>query len=143
MAKYPNRQFATTYDKELVVVVDRERARFSAWYEMFPRSCAAQPGRHGTFKDSEDRLSYIAKMGFDVLYLPPVHPIGRAFRKGKNNVASTDPQDPGSPWAIGSGEGGHQAVHLDLGDIEDFRAVRDAIEKEIIPLLEHFQAPGG
>ncbi|MFH1951422.1 MAG: alpha-1,4-glucan--maltose-1-phosphate maltosyltransferase [Pseudomonadota bacterium] len=121
MAFRPELDMVTTYDKELVVVVDRERARFSTWYEMFPRSCAAEPGRHGTFKDSEDRLPYIAKMGFDVLYFPPVHPIGRAYRKGKNNVASPDPQDPGSPWAIGSGEGGHKAVHPDLGNIEDFR----------------------
>ncbi|MFH1122624.1 MAG: alpha-1,4-glucan--maltose-1-phosphate maltosyltransferase [Pseudomonadota bacterium] len=121
MAFRPDQEFVTTYDKELVVVVDREKARFSTWYEMFPRSCAAEPGRHGTFKDCEDRLPYIAKMGFDVLYFPPVHPIGHAYRKGKNNVPSGDPRDPGSPWAIGSEEGGHKAVHPDLGNIEDFR----------------------
>ena len=85
MAKYPARQFATRYERELRVVVDREKARFSAWYEMFPRSCS-EKGEHGTFKDCEARLPYIASMGFDVLYLPPIHPIGVTHRKGKNNV---------------------------------------------------------
>lgn len=121
VALYPGRSFATAYGKELGVVVDREKARFSTWYEMFPRSCASQPERHGTFKDCEARLPYIAKMGFDVLYLPPIHPIGRTHRKGRNNATVAQPDDPGSPWAIGAVEGGHKAVHPELGTLEDFR----------------------
>lgn len=121
MAIYADRRFATTYGKELSVTVDRERARFSAWYELFPRSCAPEPGRHGTFTDCESRLPYIADMGFDVLYLPPIHPIGRTFRKGKNNDPNGGPDSVGSPWAIGSHEGGHKAIHPELGTIEDFR----------------------
>ena len=87
------------------VVVDRERARFGAWYELFPRSSSPVPGRHGTFKDVDARLPYVASMGFDVLYLPPIHPIGRSFRKGPNNSTVAAPDDPGSPWAIGAGGG--------------------------------------
>jgi starch synthase (maltosyl-transferring) len=121
MARYPDRRFATTYEKELMVVVDRTKAHYSAWYEMFPRSCAAEAGRHGTFEDCEARLPYIAQMGFDVLYLPPIHPIGRTHRKGRNNSPVAGPDDPGSPWAIGSEEGGHMAVHPRLGTLEDFR----------------------
>jgi starch synthase (maltosyl-transferring) len=121
MRGYSDRHLATTYDKELAVVVDRDKARFSAWYEMFPRSCAAEPGRHGTFKDCEARLPYVAAMGFDVLYLPPIHPIGSTHRKGRNNAPSADPDDPGSPWGIGSAAGGHKAVHPQLGTLDDFR----------------------
>jgi len=120
MSKYPSRKFSATFKRELTVVVDRERARFSSWYEMFPRSCAPEPGKHGTFKDSMARLPYIADMGFDVLYLPPIHPIGRTHRKGKNNNALSGPEDPGSPWAIGAAEGGHKAIHPELGTLEDF-----------------------
>ena len=87
MAGYRDRRLSTTYAKELEVVVDREKAGYSTWYEMFPRSCSPDPGRHGTFQDCEDRLPYVAEMGFDVLYLPPIHPIGRAHRKGKNGRA--------------------------------------------------------
>jgi len=121
MAKYPDRRFVSTYDRELSVVVDREKARFSAWYEMFPRSCSLKPGQHGTFKDCEARLPYIASMGFDVLYLPPIHPIGLTHRKGKNNAPTADPGDPGSPWAIGALEGGHTSIHPELGSLHDFR----------------------
>src|SRR5919106_908767 len=121
MTKYPDRSGAVLYDKELTVSVDRAKARFSAWYEMFPRSCASNPGAHGTFRDCEQRLSYIAGMGFDVLYLPPIHPIGRSFRKGKNNDLTAGPEDVGSPWAIGAKEGGHKAIHPQLGSLEDFR----------------------
>lgn len=121
MALYGDRGCVTTYDKELEIVVDRERARFGAWYEMFPRSCSAEPGRHGTFKDVEARLPYVASMGFDVLYLPPIHPVGASFRKGRNNSTVVVPGDPGSPWAIGSAEGGHKSVHPELGTLEDFR----------------------
>jgi starch synthase (maltosyl-transferring) len=119
-AAYPDRRSAASYERELQVVVDREQARFSAWYEMFPRSCAPEPGRHGAFADCEQRLSYIAAMGFDILYLPPIHPIGRTFRKGKNNAPTATPEDPGSPWAIGAAEGGHKAIHSQLGTLEDF-----------------------
>jgi starch synthase (maltosyl-transferring) len=132
MQKYPDRQFAVTYPRELVVSVDRPRAKFSTWYEMFPRSCAAEPGKHGTFQDCEARLPYIAEMGFDVLYFPPIHPIGRAYRKGKNNAIKAGPDDPGTPWAIGAQEGGHKAVHPQLGTLEDFRhLVEKAREHDI------------
>jgi len=123
MATYPDRRFATTYPCEFPVVVDRDKARFSTWYEMFPRSCAPVPGQHGTFKDCEARLPSIARMGFDVLYLPPIHPIGQVHRKGKNNAPMATPDDPGSPWAIGSADGGHTAVHPQLGTLEDLRAL--------------------
>ena len=119
--RYPDRQFATRYEKPLAVVVDGEKACFSTWYEVFPRSCSPEAGRHGTFRDCEAWLPYIASMGFDVVYLPPVHPIGRAFRKGKNNSVVAEPGDVGSPWAIGSEEGGHSSVHPQLGTLGDFR----------------------
>jgi starch synthase (maltosyl-transferring) len=118
--RYPDKSRATTYEPELVVKVERERARFSAWYELFPRSCAPQSGEHGSFRDVARRLPYVASMGFDVLYLPPIHPIGRAHRKGKNNVIHAAPGDPGSPWAIGAEAGGHKAIHPELGALEDF-----------------------
>jgi len=121
MTRFPDRALATTYGKVLDVVVDRVRARFSAWYEMFPRSCAAEPGQHGTFKDCEARLPYIASMGFDVLYFPPIHPIGHTHRKGHNNAPTAGANDPGSPWGIGAAGGGHKAIHPQLGTLEDFR----------------------
>jgi starch synthase (maltosyl-transferring) len=121
MMIHPDRRFATTYEKQLRVEVERLRARFSSWYEMFPRSAASEPGRHGTFADCEKRLPYIAEMGFDVLYLPPIHPIGKTHRKGKNNSTGASPDDVGSPWAIGWGDGGHKAVHPRLGTLDDFR----------------------
>ena len=115
---------------ELPLWVDREAARFSAWYEMFPRSEGAQvpqgdgmdgePPRSGNFKEASKRLPAIAEMGFDVVYLPPIHPIGRSHRKGPNNTLNPGPHDPGVPWAIGGEAGGHKAVHPDLGTIEDF-----------------------
>jgi starch synthase (maltosyl-transferring) len=111
--RYPDRRFAARYGKELCVVVDREKAGFSAWYEIFPRSI-------GTLRDCEARLPYIAAMGFDVLYLPPIHPIGHTSRKGKNNEADATPEDVGSPWAIGSEEGGHTSIDAKLGTFEDF-----------------------
>jgi starch synthase (maltosyl-transferring) len=121
MQRYPERHLVSRYEKGLVVVVDREKARFSTWYEVFPRSCSLVPGRHGTLRDCEARLPYIAAMGFDVVYLPPVHPIGRTFRKGKNNSTPAQQDDVGSPWAIGSDEGGHTSIHPQLGTLEDFR----------------------
>ncbi|HEX2657901.1 MAG TPA: alpha-amylase family glycosyl hydrolase, partial [Polyangia bacterium] len=130
MRAHPDRAAETWSDTTLSIVVDPVRARFSSWYEMFPRSCApsTQGGqgddqrlRHGTFRDAERRLPYVAQMGFDVLYLPPIHPIGRSFRKGPDNCLTAGPDDPGSPWAIGSREGGHKAIHPDLGTLDDFR----------------------
>lgn len=121
--RYPDRRFATAWPQDLPLVVDRERARFSTWYELFPRSAAGEPGRHGTLRDVEKRLDYVAGMGFDVLYLPPIHPIGREKRKGRNNAVSAQPGDVGSPWAIGAAEGGHTAILPDLGTIEDFRSL--------------------
>jgi starch synthase (maltosyl-transferring) len=119
--RYPDKRFASVSEGELSVVVDPVRARFSAWYELFPRSTAEEPGKHGTFADCEKRLEYIAGMGFNVVYLPPIHPIGLAFRKGRNNSTEAQPGECGSPWAIGSAEGGHKAIHSELGTIEDFR----------------------
>jgi starch synthase (maltosyl-transferring) len=106
--------------------VERRRARAGAWYEMFPRSAASEPGRHGTFADVERRLDYVCRLGFDVLYLPPVHPIGRVHRKGRDGAESAAPDDPGSPWAIGAEEGGHTAVHPELGTLEDLRHLVEA-----------------
>ena len=127
--RYPERDFASRYDKQLTIVVDREKARFSAWYEVFPRSCSPNPGRHGTLRDCEVWLPYIASMGFDVVYLPPIHPIGKSFRKGKNNSGHAHSSDVGSPWAIGSAEGGHKSVHPDLGTLEDFQSFVFKAEK--------------
>ena len=123
MQRYPDRSLATRYDRNLVVTVDPVRARFSSWYEFFPRSTSPVKGRHGTFRDSEAWLPYVARMGFDVLYLPPIHPIGLTFRKGKNNSVTAEAADVGSPWAIGGAAGGHMSVHPDLGTIEDFRSL--------------------
>jgi starch synthase (maltosyl-transferring) len=123
MARYPDRSHATTFEPWQPVWVDRERARFSAWYEMFPRS-TGHDGRHGTFATAAEKLPYVAAMGFDVLYLPPIHPIGHTFRKGKNNAPNAAEGDVGSPWAIGSEEGGHKSVHPELGTLADFDAFR-------------------
>ncbi len=117
---YRDERFITTYSHVLGVVVDRKRAEFSSWYELFPRS-AGTAETHGTFKDVEKILPYVASMGFDVLYLPPIHPIGRSFRKGKNNVTESQVDDTGSPWAIGASEGGHKSILPELGTLEDFQ----------------------
>ncbi|MGE3806009.1 MAG: alpha-amylase family glycosyl hydrolase, partial [Gemmataceae bacterium] len=117
------RRYPCDFERELKVVVDPVKARFSTWYEMFPRSTAPEPGRHGTFRDCEARLPYIANMGFDVLYLPPIHPVGIAFRKGKNNAVTAQPDDVGSPWGIGGKEGGHKAIHPALGSLADFHGL--------------------
>jgi starch synthase (maltosyl-transferring) len=121
MRRYHDRRFASQYERELEIVVDPVRARFSAWYEMFPRSTSTGSARHGTFADCEARLAYVAELGFDILYLPPIHPIGVTFRKGKNNVVQAEPGDVGSPWAIGAQEGGHKSINPELGTLEDFR----------------------
>ncbi|MBN1152198.1 MAG: alpha-1,4-glucan--maltose-1-phosphate maltosyltransferase [Dehalococcoidia bacterium] len=123
MRRHAERDKATTHLPEHRVTVDPPRAEFSAWYEVFPRSCASEPGRHGTFRDCEDRLPYIAGMGFDVLYLPPIHPIGVTARKGRNNAVQCEPGDPGTPWAIGSSAGGHKAINPALGTLEEFRSL--------------------
>jgi starch synthase (maltosyl-transferring) len=128
MARHPDRRLSTTH-QELRLSVDRERARFGSWYELFPRSCAAEPGVHGTFADCERYLPYVASMGFDILYLPPIHPVGSAHRKGKNNAVAAGPGDPGSVWAIGAAAGGHKEIHPQLGTLADFkRLVRRAAE---------------
>jgi starch synthase (maltosyl-transferring) len=119
--RYPDLTLATRHPQKLALWVDRERARFSTWYELFPRSTSADPTRHGTFGDVEALLPDIAAMGFDVLYLPPIHPIGDAFRKGPNNNVVASQDDPGSPWAIGAKDGGHTAIHRELGTLADFQ----------------------
>lgn len=121
MARNADRRDAVRHDRELEVYVDRVAARFAAWYEMFPRSQGTDPNRSATFADCERRLPEIRAMGFDVVYLPPIHPIGRTHRKGPNNTLEAGPNDPGSPYAIGAEEGGHTAVHPDLGTLDDFR----------------------
>jgi starch synthase (maltosyl-transferring) len=117
----PDRRLATTFEPALGVVVEPERARYSTWYELFPRSCGSKG--HGTFNDCAAELPRIAALGFDVLYFPPIHPIGRIKRKGRNNSLAPAAGDPGSPWAIGAGEGGHKAIHPELGTLEDFRGL--------------------
>ncbi|WP_258908163.1 alpha-1,4-glucan--maltose-1-phosphate maltosyltransferase [Pseudomonas putida] len=107
--------------REFPVDVDRPAAQFASWYELFPRSITDDPQRHGTFNDVHQRLPMIRDMGFDVLYFPPIHPIGTQHRKGRNNALKAEPGDPGSPYAIGSAEGGHDAIHPQLGTREDFR----------------------
>lgn len=120
--RYPERKFTTRYP-ELPLYVDRPMAGFSAWYSMFPRSASPEPGKHGTFRDQMALLPRIADLGFDVLYIPPIHPIGHQFRKGKNNVVSSKPGEPGVPYAIGSELGGHDAINPDLGTLDDFKAL--------------------
>jgi starch synthase (maltosyl-transferring) len=137
MLAHPDRSAATTYLPALELSVEPARTRFSTWYELFPRSASPVPGRHGTFRDVIERLAYVQQLGFDVLYLPPIHPIGTTFRKGPNNVPSTDPGDPGVPWAIGSAEGGHTAIHPELGTLEDFHdLVREAGKRGIAIALD-------
>jgi starch synthase (maltosyl-transferring) len=121
MMRASDRSLASQLGRELEIVVDPPHARFSAWYEFFPRSTSPMSGAHGTFTDAFKRLEYAAGLGFDVIYLPPIHPIGVQFRKGKNNSTAADSNDVGSPWAIGGAEGGHKSIHPALGTAEDFR----------------------
>jgi len=121
MSRHPDRTGSTISEPQLSMTVDRERARFGAWYEFFPRS-TGPAGKHGTFKTASKELARIAELGFDVVYLPPIHPIGKSFRKGKNNTLDPLKDDVGVPWAIGSPDGGHKSVHPDLGTIADFDA---------------------
>jgi starch synthase (maltosyl-transferring) len=128
--RHPDRQFATR-SAELPLVVDRERARFGAWYELFPRSQGRDPKRPKatTFREAEWRLPAIRAMGFDVVYVPPIHPIGRTNRKGRNNTLDARPEDVGSPYGIGSADGGHDAVAPELGGLQEFLHFREAVER--------------
>ena len=119
--RHPDPQTVARHEPPVAIEVDRERARYSTWYELFPRSASRTPGQHGTFADVEALLPDISAMGFDVLYMPPIHPIGVTERKGPNNTAQAADGDPGSPWAIGGAAGGHKSIHPELGTLEDFR----------------------
>ena len=134
MERHPDRELQATYEPSPRVWVDRERARFSAWYELFPRSASPDPSRLGTLRDVRDRLPGIAAMGFDIVYLPPIHPIGHSFRKGPNNSVEPARGDVGSPWAIGSEEGGHKSVHPDLGTLEDVRELVQAARSQALEI---------
>ncbi|MFP4489037.1 MAG: alpha-1,4-glucan--maltose-1-phosphate maltosyltransferase [Bacteroidales bacterium] len=123
MVKYPVKKHISRIEKEPEVEVERPRAGFSSWYEVFPRSLGYGDKRHGSLADCIDFLPYISEMGFDVMYLPPIHPVGKTNRKGKNNSTVSEPGDPGSPWAIGSEEGGHKSIHPELGNHEDLRTL--------------------
>jgi starch synthase (maltosyl-transferring) len=122
MAAFGEKANPVTYEESLFIHVEYKKALFSTWYELFPRSTSETPGKHGTFQDCERLIPRIVEMGFDVLYLPPIHPIGVNFRKGKNNNVTSQPGEPGSPWAIGSHEGGHKAINPDLGTMKDFES---------------------
>ncbi len=137
MERYPDTRLETRYSQEIPLLVEPERAVFSSWYELFPRSVPGKKHSHGTFADCVAFLPRLKKMGFDVLYLPPIHPIGRTNRKGKNNSLTPSPQDPGSPWAIGAKEGGHTSIHPLLGTLEEFEhLVRRAEEAGISVALD-------
>jgi starch synthase (maltosyl-transferring) len=138
MRHHGERREPSRYPRELAVVVDRLAARFSSWYELFPRSQTDTPGRSGTFDDVIGRLPYVRDLGFDVLYFPPIHPIGHTNRKGRNNALIAEPDDPGSPYAIGSEQGGHTAVHPDLGTLDDFRRLVRAAQAHGIELALDF-----
>jgi starch synthase (maltosyl-transferring) len=125
LQRYPLRRFETTYDPGLWVKVGRRKERFSSWYELFPRSTSPDVSRSGTFRDVEELLPRIREFGFDVLYMPPIHPIGHRNRKGRNNATDALEGEPGSPWAIGSAEGGHKAILPELGDISDYKRLMD------------------
>jgi len=133
MIKYPVRTFITSYEQELVIQADRKKAAFSTWYEVFPRSLG-KDGKHGTFNDTIKFLPYVKSLGFDVLYLPPIHPIGETNRKGKNNNVTSESGEPGSPWAIGGKDGGHKAIHRELGTLADFKKLIAASEKDGIEI---------
>jgi len=133
MARYPDLGPAATSEAH-PIEVERTRARFSSWYELFPRSASPDPSRPGTLADVEVRLPYVARLGFDILYLPPIHPIGITARKGPNGVSAAGPDDPGSPWAIGGTAGGHTTVHPDLGNLADFDRLVTAAASEGIEL---------
>jgi starch synthase (maltosyl-transferring) len=124
---YPQRAWESTSPRSLMLI-ERELAAFSAWYEYFPRSCVGDGLTHGSFKDAAKRLPEIRDMGFNIVYFPPIHPIGREFRKGKNNTLTPSPDDVGSPWAVGAKEGGHKSIHPALGTLKDFQHFLDEAE---------------
>ena len=132
--RHPDPELVARSESWLPLTVDRERARYSTWYELFPRSCAPEAGHHGTLRDVAACLPDIAEMGFDVLYLPPIHPIGETDRKGANNAVTARPGEPGSPWAIGAKTGGHKAVHPQLGTLDDVRFLVDEAARHGIEL---------
>jgi starch synthase (maltosyl-transferring) len=138
MQQADDRPFAVRSEPALRIDADRVAARFSSWYELFPRSQSGDPKRHGTFADVEKRLPAIAEMGFDTLYFTPIHPIGKTHRKGRNNSLTAGPDDPGSPYAIGSADGGHDAIHPELGTLEDFRHLRDEAARHGLELALDF-----
>ncbi len=138
MGMLDERRFVTRLAPDIVVDVERSRAGFASWYELFPRSQAREAGRHGTFDDVIARLPAIAAMGFDVLYFPPIHPIGSTHRKGRNNRLRAEAGDPGSPYAIGAGAGGHETIHPELGGIDAFRRLKRAAEQYRIELALDF-----
>lgn len=138
MSRVGPRTNLSRYKKEIEVIVDRTAARYGAWYEMFPRSAGGDSNRHGTFNDVVYRLPYIRDMGFDVLYFPPIHPIGRTNRKGRNNSLRPALDDPGSPYAIGSAEGGHTAIHPALGTFEDFHRLIQAAREHGLEIALDF-----
>jgi starch synthase (maltosyl-transferring) len=129
---YPLRENETVYKAEAEVLVEHKKANFSSWYEFFPRSASLEEGKHGTFKDCIKLLPRVAAMGFDVLYFPPIHPIGKINRKGKNNNVRSIEGEPGSPWAIGSDEGGHKSILPALGTLEDFKLLVQEARKHHI-----------
>jgi starch synthase (maltosyl-transferring) len=138
MALADARPFAVRCEPALRIDAERSAARFSSWYELFPRSQSGNPARHGTFDDVIRRLPEIQAMGFDTLYFTPIHPIGRKHRKGRNNSLTPGPNDPGSPYAIGSEEGGHDAIHPQLGTLDDFRRLRDEAARHGLELALDF-----
>lgn len=138
MARLTARVNLTQTETAFPVFVDRERAAFSAWYELMPRSQSGRADRHGTFDDVIERLPYVRSLGFDVLYFPPIHPIGRTNRKGRNNSLMATPDDPGSPYAIGSEEGGHDAIHPELGTFDDFARLVAAARKHGLEIALDF-----
>lgn len=129
MALHADRRHETRLDQPRPIWVDRSLARCSSWYELFPRSWGRQPGRHGTLRELAERLDYVHRLGFDVVYMPPIHPIGVAFRKGRNNALTATADDVGSPWAIGSSDGGHTSLHPQLGSFDDFAFLRQRAEE--------------
>ena len=133
-----HRPFLVHYEPVIPIDAERKAAAFASWYELFPRSQSGDPHRHGTFNDVVARLPAIRAMGFDVLYFPPIHPIGHANRKGRNNSLTAAQDDPGSPYAIGGAEGGHDAIHPELGTLEDFRRLITAAEAHGIELALDF-----
>ena len=138
MTSHADRRQETQLNSPRPVWVDRPLARASSWYELFPRSWGSRPGEHGSFRDLAERLDYVQQLGFEIVYMPPIHPIGAAFRKGRNNTLVADADDVGSPWAIGSAEGGHTAIHPQLGTFDDFEALRQRAESLGIELALDF-----